>query len=141
MLNNQGNVIDRVYISLVLSLISPQIKAASEKLSELKDQPTTSSGKSTPTQSPPINMPSANQETLDAQKKRFEELKVRKLMTTPFSILLSSSSSLKRNARPKRTLKFKPWTRPRLLQPGAVATPPRRKTDLTKWQQADQPHS
>ena len=56
---------------------SPQIKAASEKLSELKDQ-SSSSGSTTPTvpSSTPLSMPSGDSEALRAQKQRFEELKV-----------------------------------------------------------------
>lgn len=69
-------------VSFILLIIfyffsSPQIKAASEKLSELKDQ-SSSSGSTTPTvpSSTPLSMPSGDSEALHAQKQRFEELKV-----------------------------------------------------------------
>ena len=62
---------------LSFPLSSPQIQAASEKLTELKNK-STSSGRSTPTASTasPLNLPSASDDVLVAQKKRFEELKV-----------------------------------------------------------------
>ena len=67
-----------LFIYLFILYCSPQIRAASEKLSELKDQP---KGSTTPTfrSVTPNKMPGGNAEVLEAQKKRFEDLKVRTL--------------------------------------------------------------
>lgn len=66
------------YYYFIYFVCSPQIRAASEKLSELKDQP---KGSTTPTfrSVTPNKMPGGNAEVLEAQKKRFEDLKVRTL--------------------------------------------------------------
>lgn len=81
-IRNQGALLSHYYNRrkpFYFSLFfSPEIRAASEKLSELKDQ-RSSSGSNTPTfrSATPLKMPDGNDEALDAQKKRFEELKVR----------------------------------------------------------------
>lgn len=64
-----------------LYINSPVIRAASEKLAALKDvQPKKDAKMSnrTPSQSSQLSsgLPSASEEVLEAQKKRFEELKV-----------------------------------------------------------------
>ncbi len=58
--------------------LSPAIKAASEKLAKLREQPVERDlSPSTPPTSPgDTGMPSASPDVLEAQRKRFEELKV-----------------------------------------------------------------
>lgn len=59
--------------------ISPQIQAASERLQELREKELRKSVTASPNQSGSgitSGFPSANKEILDAQRKRFEELKV-----------------------------------------------------------------
>ena len=66
----------RMKYALCLPL-SPQIKAASEKLQELREKDLRKSA--SPNQSGGgivTGFPSASEEVLDAQRKRFEELKV-----------------------------------------------------------------
>ena len=57
---------------------SPQIQAASAKLTELKSKPQTSSGSGTNSPAPsfPPPMPSGNDDVLSAQRQRFDDLKV-----------------------------------------------------------------
>lgn len=63
---------------------SPQIKAASERLQELKDQREKELRKAKPPNQSGSGIvsgfPSASEAVLDAQRKRFEELKVRKYL-------------------------------------------------------------
>ncbi len=68
-------------ISLINLICSPQIQAASAKLTELKSKSpnnnNSGSGTNTPTLSSPFDqLPSGNEEVLTVQRKRFEDLKV-----------------------------------------------------------------
>ena len=68
-------------MSLTVVSLSPQIRAASEKLAQLSAKNPAPDKPSTPTSgsngmSSNESIPSANEDLLAAQRKRFEELKV-----------------------------------------------------------------
>ncbi len=62
---------------MVVLLSSPQIKAASERLQQLREKELRQTKPPNQTGSGVVaGFPSASQDVLDAQRKRFEELKV-----------------------------------------------------------------